>query len=354
MASLTKRNDSPNWYIRYYEHGKPVWISTKKKLKGDAESVYKEWLIRGKQKGSNNIMLSELITEILKYVKLNLPASYLLYKEVLNKLLIITKDKSMQVFNITDIETYKEIRLNTESKRFKSKKISPHTVNKEVRLIKSAINKAYSILSIISHNKISQVQQLKISKTKFRKRFTRDEKDIIFTSISNLSTFKAATISRYTGMRLNEIICLQIKDLDFRSRKIMIRNKPEINFNTKSGEERDLDIGNELWSYLQEWLNLSEESNIYNLIDQECFLISYENKKYTKGYISHKFKKVLIKNKIEGNFHCLRHTFASELAESGVDIETIRSILGHSNIKTTSIYLQTGDAIKRDAMNKTM
>lgn len=290
-----------------------------------------------------------MIAEVLKFVKLNLPGSYNMYKEVFNKLLTITGDKSTKVFNINDIEYFKQYRLGSISNKFKTQKISPHTVNKEVRLIKSSFSKAYD-LNLISENKIYKAKQIKINKTKHRRRFNQEEKSVIFRSISNEPTFKAATISRYTGMRLNEVICLQIKDIDLIKRKIIIRNKP--GFNTKSGEERNIDIGNELWSYVEEWLKLPGDSNIYQLHNPEGYLISHENNKYSKGYISRKFKRTLTRNNIEGNFHCLRHTFASELVESGIDIETIRCILGHTNIETTSIYLQTGSDVKINAVNK--
>jgi len=50
--------------------------------------------------------------------------------------------------------------------------------------------------------------------------------------------------------------------------------------------------------------------------------------------------------------HSLRHAFASELVRAGVDIATISELLGHSNIATTSIYLHSTSATKRDAVER--
>lgn len=50
-------------------------------------------------------------------------------------------------------------------------------------------------------------------------------------------------------------------------------------------------------------------------------------------------------------FHCARHSFASLLLENGVDIYTIKSLMGHTNVKTTQIYTHIVDAAKEKAAN---
>jgi integrase len=57
--------------------------------------------------------------------------------------------------------------------------------------------------------------------------------------------------------------------------------------------------------------------------------------------------------KIEGlRFHDLRHTFATRLADSGVDPFTIAELLGHADLRMTQRYTQTTDQRRRSAVEK--
>lgn len=50
-------------------------------------------------------------------------------------------------------------------------------------------------------------------------------------------------------------------------------------------------------------------------------------------------------------FHCGRHSYASLLLENGVDIYTIKSLMGHTNVKTTQIYTHIVNEHKEKAAN---
>ena len=50
-------------------------------------------------------------------------------------------------------------------------------------------------------------------------------------------------------------------------------------------------------------------------------------------------------------FHCGRHSFASLLLENGVDIYTIKDLMGHTNVRTTQIYTHIVNEKKEKAAN---
>ena len=58
-------------------------------------------------------------------------------------------------------------------------------------------------------------------------------------------------------------------------------------------------------------------------------------------------KKTSITKKV--NLHSLRHTYATHLLEEGVDIVTLKNLLGHSEIITTMIYLHTAQFERKNA-----
>lgn len=51
-------------------------------------------------------------------------------------------------------------------------------------------------------------------------------------------------------------------------------------------------------------------------------------------------------------FHCIRHTFATEALRRGVDVKEVQKLMGHSNLSTTYIYVQSDDNSRRKAMDQ--
>lgn len=71
--------------------------------------------------------------------------------------------------------------------------------------------------------------------------------------------------------------------------------------------------------------------------DNSAFFLTLSKNKFIEPRtLENKFKKLLINTHIPyKNFHVLRHTFANNMLDLGVDIKTLSEILGHSNVNVT-------------------
>ena len=133
----------------------------------------------------------------------------------------------------------------------------------------------------------------------------------------------------YTGIRRSELTYLEWEDVDFKNRLMTVQSKPEQGFHPKSYKPRSIPINPELERTL---LDLSQKGR-YVFDNGNNQPLHYPNTYYKK--LMQTMKKLGIKN---ANLHTLRHTFASHLVMSGVDIRTVQELLGHSSIKVTERY----------------
>jgi len=128
---------------------------------------------------------------------------------------------------------------------------------------------------------------------------------------------------------------LKWNQIDFEKELIKVEN-------TKSGKTRHIHVNSELASLLL-GLNSGQESGEFVLT----------NPKTGKPYLDLKraFKNACKKAGIEDlRFHDLRHTFASRLVENGVDIITVKDLLGHSTVKMTERYTHPNQDLKKKAV----
>lgn len=134
-----------------------------------------------------------------------------------------------------------------------------------------------------------------------------------------------------TGMRKGELEHLTWEDIDFVNELILIRYKPD--WHPKSGE-RDIPMNAEIKAVL---LRLSRAK------DHQRFVFTRKG----KPLFATNFRKRLInaakRAGIENltSIHSLRHTFGSWLVRNGVELPVIQKLMGHSDIRTTMIYVHT-------------
>jgi len=127
------------------------------------------------------------------------------------------------------------------------------------------------------------------------------------------------------GLRISELINLEINDIDFDSHRIHIRN-------AKGKKDRYVGLSRVLSMILLNYLN-EYKPNQYLLNGQDSLQYSETS---IRQVLKLNASKAGIRKRVYP--HILRHSFATHLIENGVNIRYIQELLGHSHIGTTEIY----------------
>ncbi len=132
----------------------------------------------------------------------------------------------------------------------------------------------------------------------------------------------------YTGMRLYELATLTMDHVNLDNRHIRI-------VRGKGNKDRLVPIPEVLYNILFRYTNIRR--SLYT--QSSAFFLSESKKPLTRTTLRNIFLKLQSKLDFRITCHMLRHTFATELATKNVNIHSIASILGHSNLQATKIYL---------------
>lgn len=140
-------------------------------------------------------------------------------------------------------------------------------------------------------------------------------------AIPNLKHKAIIMLGYSCSLRVSEVVNLKIEDIDSNRMLINIRN-------AKGRKDRIVILSPLLLETLRSYFKVFKPS-IYLFNGQS------ENTQYTSSSCNAIVKQYL--GKIY-HFHTLRHSGATTMHESGVDLSIIQNLLGHTNIKTTMIY----------------
>jgi integrase len=119
-----------------------------------------------------------------------------------------------------------------------------------------------------------------------------------------------------SGLRISEILNLEPRDIDIKEKKILVRQG-------KGKKDRIVGLPKH---FREEYLRL---------LPIKCGERSLE-----KAFKGAARRASLLEKKPTLHFHSLRHGFGSHLANQNVPIHHIRTLMGHSNISTTNVYLE--------------
>jgi len=215
-------------------------------------------------------------------------------------------------------------------KSFIAKKLSEKTSAKSIVLIRAALKFFYD--EILKKN-IVTLKTPKVSRI-LPTVLTRDEVKMLIESIDNEKHKLIVKLLYSSGLRLSELVNLKVGDLELDESIGWVRKG-------KGAKDRLFIISPKLVEELKEFVKERKESD-YLFVGKRGKMSARNVQKI----VALARKKAGINKQV--HVHTLRHSFATHLLESGVDIRRIQELLGHSNLNTTQIYthVSTGELKK--------
>jgi len=138
-----------------------------------------------------------------------------------------------------------------------------------------------------------------------------------------------------TGMRVGELVNLNIRDIDLYEKTVRVLGK--------GSKERILPLGNPSIEAVQEYLtrrSLFRKNISINKNDPNALFLNRFGGRLSARSIRRliiKYMKIADLNK-KISPHVLRHSFATHLLGGGADLRSVQELLGHESLSTTQIY----------------
>lgn len=334
MGNVFKRGKY--WYIDYYADGRR-YRESQGKHKKFAELRLKEielQIAREELRIPKDSAIDEFFENFLAYAEAHvMPKTLEKFVTVINCFeRFRSKFKSVSMLSkVTPafLEDFKLARM---------KKVSKGTVNHDIKIIGIIFNWAVEH-NLIKNNPAKEVKRLKVE-SKQPRFFSKEEIKLILSRCPE-RLYAPFMILLHTGMRRGEVANLEWDDVDFERKVIKIRQKD--GWLPKGKREREIPINEVLYELL---LKMRKESERSSVVDKNGV------KRYDRALWENFWrlaKRLGVKNV---NIHTFRHTFASYLIMSGVDLVTVKELLGHRDITTTMRYAHLRPSHKHWAVNR--
>ena len=149
------------------------------------------------------------------------------------------------------------------------------------------------------------------------------------------------------GMRLSELVGINIKDINFSENKLNVIGK--------GNKERTIYLNKSCMDAINDYLKVRPHEGV-KYESKDALFLSKRKERISNRMVQEIVKRELAKAGLDLNkysTHKLRHTAATLMYQYGhVDIRALQVLLGHESISTTEIYTHVNDEQVKDAVNK--
>lgn len=251
-------------------------------------------------------------------------------------------------FDIASISNISHVHIRSWMVSMVHKKYASKSVNRKI----SSIRSFFIFLKkrgVLSHNPAAKIIALKVSKR--LPNYLQEEQAKALTELthdeSDLGGYKEAMdgliveLLYNCGLRRSE--CLNLQEMHCDEKNIRVLGK--------GNKERLIPISGRLSKRIQNFRNLKIQSEI---LSNGLLFQNINGKKLYPKYIYNIVTKYISQvSSIEKRGpHVLRHSFATHLSNSGADLNSIKTLLGHSSLAATQIYTHTSIEKLKDVYKK--
>ena len=215
---------------------------------------------------------------------------------------------------------------------------------RKVASIRSFYKYLYSKAGLIDENPAAELETVKLQK-QLPKHFTLDDSIALLDSVDDRNSVRdycILTLFLNCGMRLAELVNINITDI--RGDTLVVIGK--------GGKERTIYLNEACLSALESYMSVRNQHTPIPR-DKYALFLSERNQRISRRTVQYTVEKYVKKLGLDPHkytTHKLRHTAATLMHQSGVDIRVLQEILGHKQLSTTEIYTHINNDQMRDAV----
>ena len=146
-----------------------------------------------------------------------------------------------------------------------------------------------------------------------------------------------------TGLRVSELVNIKLKDINKSDKTIKVLGK--------GSKERIVIYNNHTASIMDKYLN--DGYNEFNKNNSGYLILNKNGDKLSERYVRVILDRLVREAglNVKVSPHTIRHTFATDMLEEGADLMTVKELLGHESLNTTSIYTHVTNQQIRNTYN---
>ncbi|MEK4712042.1 tyrosine-type recombinase/integrase [Sporosarcina sp. FSL K6-5500] len=245
------------------------------------------------------------------------------------------KEANGPVF-VDDISTEQ---LEAFQKTFQDRQCKTATVNRKINSVSSFFNYAVK-KKWVPINPANDIERVKVQQAE-RIFLTKEEMHRIVENIDHPTVKYVVILMSNTGLRISECVHLTLTNVDLKKKVVHV-------IEGKGGKNRDVPMNDELVLAMKRYL-----ADVRPNTSSVNFFALKKTGAVSQQYVNRVLKETCknIGMKKDVTSHILRHSFASQLVKTDTHVAVIQRLLGHANIRTTSVYLHADQSDLEEAVN---